>query len=359
MADILGTFKEREKQYATAPERALKGFPEEFTQRQTDLTCLPPKVKEQFIKDLVRDIDNAVKKVADKEDVERYKANIARYLYALAVVKDVPSCEASDSPEIVMAVTERLPQSAGLPGYEALVGDLIRTRIVDPSLTRLPSGKRKSVTDEFPDIDEEADAEAEAASEGLTAAELQARRDLMVQQGRAKRTRAEGLPPVQKFAQHLHTSILWNLNGLVYDGADKPTDMLFSPCGIVERRYDERTAAKLGMTEENLQKMAIFDAMDKLAFIGSGQDWIDYYHDGKSAVVGDRFHPISERDWPGCWRDLYEGRRDYKDELTDAELQRIVSDMGLPLRPDDFVEFKKLKARAEEGGRLPAEGYEG
>lgn len=344
-----------------AVQKQLAGFPLEF-ERVTKDACIPPKVKAKFIEITRKEITKITQRLAtpgESEDPKRDRANLIRYLYTLnEVIVPMRTCDPlKDSSSIVQAMSVKYPRQIGVKGgLDGIITELIRAQTIKAA-THVPPERRDEFEAALEEARDSAIEESEELFGDLPEGEKRVKTERLIAQEQFEASEEMTLQSVDDFSVALWQSIVGHLNGLAVDGAKgQKMKMIFSPCGLKYREYDEKEAKRLGMSKEEVELMAALDSMDKLAFIGTAGDWIEYYHDGNDAVVGERFHPISKRDWPGCWRDLYEHNRDYKNTLNEAELNKRIREAAVKATPKDFIRFPDMV----EGkySKMPQEGYD-
>lgn len=325
------TFKKREEIYAKKAKDVLKGYPDELLTTLEEDGCIVPSIKTHFIRGIKNEIKDNLSEIEklktekeldarQKHRLEQLEAGTIKRLHTLSeIVKPIRECEPEESKRIIELVTKDYPEAKGLKDYDELL-DTIKEEERIRREERLTVSEKKKFDEEV----------KKGVAVGLT-------------KKKAEQKAITGIPDntLDLFTSKLHKNIYEHLRDFVYDGADRGEDnYLISPCGLKGRVYSKDTAKELGMSYDDVLKLATWDALDQLSAFGNKDDWRDFYVKGKDVVEGERFHRLDARDWPGCWKEIFEGKR----WVTKEDIKKIAKKHGL--EPGDFVEdlpegFKK------------------
>jgi len=134
------------------------------------------------------------------------------------------------------------------------------------------------------------------------------------------------LPSLNQFIKNLYQRTGEGLMWVAYDGlkedVDKPP---ISPCGV---------KINLGKGTDTIQ-----NALDKLSFYGSKDDWIKYYVEGDTSHINNNgtFEPLSKNDWAGCLFDIYEDEL----QLTPQDIDNIAIDLKIDRAIFDYDKMVK------------------
>lgn len=308
-----------EPEYQESLRELLKNYIGELPEYEPlEGVCIPPSTKASYIKKLRSGIYKNVEEInkgletgsMTKGEEERLKYEIIKKLLTLnELIKRTPECSVDEAKEAVERVIKEYPEAMGYEDFEDLLDIIYKEKT---AAKRRRRGDMEKAQEEIAEeIAEEQGIDLEEASEDV-------KEDIYEE--------AEKLVPdksLKEFTSRLHKAIYNELGGYMYDGAKGQKDHIASPCGI-----------KIPMEGDE----AIFKAEDILAFFGAGKDWIDYYHSGETEVIGDRFQPMSSKDWPGCWRNIFENNK----YVTKEELKDAIKNTKKKLKLKDFVDVDEL-----------------
>lgn len=319
--------KEREESYSKKIKPETEGYPGILKHLQKD-GCLMPSVKVHLIRKLKNDIESNLTEIdkikaemgnktpteKQQRDINNAEASVLKRLHTLAeIVIPVAECKGKQIPDVVELVTKDYPKAANVKGYNELL-DTIRKEYRARKEFDMSAGQQRGFEQEVKTLVKQGVPEPEAKEHIL-----------------------DTIPniSVDKFTSDLYRELWGELRGIAYDGANINSDQsIRSPCGLKGTVYSKETANREGIDEATLLKRSIFDAIDTMSGFGSKEDWKAFYDEGKDAVEGDRFHRLNAKDWPGCWADLYNGRR----FMTEDHLNAIAKRRGL--KPDAFVSIR-------------------
>lgn len=296
--------------------------------------CMPAMVKREIVFNLESKISKNLGKLQRIEnapgkarEVTETRAELAMDLYALAEnMKRIPTCQLSETEQVIRSVQETYPRKG--QSWEDFLQTIATALKVDREKrqpTETPEVKAQIQKKAVETLKQQGISPQSATPVQKVAAEAVAK-DEIQRELKATKPKSE-----KNFITSHHKRVYQDLWSYLYNGAtgDHPA---MSPCGL-----------KLNLEGEG----AIIKSEDLLAFYGSGDDWTEFYINGKTEVEMQKgsksmnqpmtFHRMHENDWPGCFVDMFQNQNLVSQQALEKKIAEVNKKHNLKLTVSDFV----------------------